>query len=167
MLSAYTLDRRGQAAVAGVKALPKHLAKELRDVSRDAMVPLLQREAARLSRDKVLSRIIGSARYAPYRDTPGVRFGGSRKVTGTGVPGRLLVRALEFGSDGRRYTDYLQRRKGGTTQVHRRASRQFMPDTNARGRAITPAAEAVSEEAVQLWQDTVEQLLVRAFDGEG
>lgn len=166
MLSTATASQRERAAIGAFSLLPKAVVKEIRDTTRDAVVPLFQREALRLSDNKVLDRIIGSARYAPYHGVPGVRFGGTRRVTSSGVQGKVLVRPLEFGSDGRRYEDYLQRRGDKEVSVLRRTTRQFMPDTGYRGHAINRAAEAISEDVVQLWVDLVETAVINAFEGK-
>ena len=165
MLSLYQASQRERAAVAALQQLPKEMRRELRDVGRDAITPLLVREASRLAHGTLLKRLVGTGRYRAYRDTPGVKFGGSRPITASGVPARVLARAVEFGSAGRRTATYQQKRGGRQVPVTRRTTRQFMPDTGARGRAISPAAEAINDEGVQLWLDKVEELLLRAFDG--
>lgn len=166
MLSTANATQRERAAIGAFQRLPKTLTEGIKQRTKDAAVPLLIREAARLSRNRVLTRIIAGGRYSPYRGVPGVKFGYMKRVTSTGTPGRVLVRPLEFGSDGRRYRDYLQNRDGTQVSVLRRTSRQFMPDTNYRGNAINRAAEAINDEVVQLWVDQVEEAAVAALDGE-
>jgi hypothetical protein len=41
-----------------------------------------------------------------------------------------------------------------------------MPDTAYNGRAIYPAADAIAEEAVQVWADLAEAALIAALDGK-
>jgi hypothetical protein len=107
-----------------------------------------------------------TARYAPYKGTPGVAFGGPRAVTSSGVPGKVLARALEYGSDGRRWRDYVETRNGRAVPVLRRTTRQFVPDASGLGgRWITPAAESVGPDVLAEWIETVESLSVSALNG--
>lgn len=166
MLSTLTASQRERAIIAAFRYVPADLRKGVREAARDAITPLMVREASRLSTDKLLSRVIGTGRYSEYRGTPGVKFGGSKRITSSGATAKQLARPLEFGSDGRRYRDYLQRRKGTQVSVLRRTTRQFMPDTGYRGRAINRAAEAINDDVVEVWADLAEAALLAAFDGK-
>lgn len=169
MLSlAYDATARVQAAYLALGALDKPLRAELRAYGKDYAVPLLMREARdRAAGRPVLLRVIGSGRYSEYRGVPGVAFGGKRPVARGVVPGRVLARGAEFGSEGKRTVTYAWRSpRGRAYELTRRTSVQFVPDTGYRGHAINPAAEAINDDVIAGWVDVVERLLVRAFDGE-
>jgi hypothetical protein len=165
-LSTYQASNRELAAVAAsVKVLGPELRKVLRERTRDDVVPLLMRAARVRARDKVAQRVVGTGRPNLYLGTPGVSFGGARRVAGTAT-GRQLARPVELGSDGRRWQDYLERRKGGTVSVLRRTTRQFMPNATDGGKVIYPAAVAVTDQVVAMWVGWVEDLSVAALSGE-
>jgi hypothetical protein len=157
---------REKAAIAALQRVPKELRTGLKEEGRE-YVPMLQDAARRRTSDKLLQRVIGTGRYSEYRGTPGVRFGGARRITSTGVQARVLARALEFGSDGRRYAQYPQQRGSREVWVLRRTSRQFMPDTDYVGRAIQPAAEAIGPEVVDRWVGVVEGVVIDALSAGG
>lgn len=163
-LSLYEASQRERAAVAYLSRLPRDLSAQIRDASRAQVVPMAVRAATARARTGVERTIAAGGRYSDYKGTPGVAFGGARKVTSTGVPGRTLVRPLEYGSDGRRWRDYLERRKGGTVSVLRRTTRQFTPATPD-GSFIAPAMESIAEDVLALWVGIVEDAAVRALDG--
>lgn len=165
-LSTYQASNRELAAVAAsVKVLGPELRKVLRERTRDDVVPLLMRAARGQARGKVAQRIVGTGRPSMYLGTPGVSFGGARKVAGTAT-GKQLARAVELGSDGRRWTDYLEHRNGRQVSVLRRTTRQFMPDATDGGKVIYPAAVAVTDDVLALWTRWVEDLSVAALSGE-
>jgi hypothetical protein len=163
----YEASARLKSAYLAVGVLDKPLRKRLKEYGRDEVVPMLMREArTRASGRPVLGRVVGSGRYSEYKGIPGVTFGGKRAVTSTGVPGRILARGAEFGSQGTRTARYRWHSPDGTPyELTRRTSVQFRPDTGYQGHAISPAAEAISDRVLTGWLELVEQLLVEAFDG--
>lgn len=159
---------RVRSAVALASTLDRELTKQLR---KDAagLAPEMRDAAARFAgRTPIPSaarRIAATGRYAPYKGTPGVAFGGARAVTGSGVPGRVLARALEYGSDGRRWSDYVENRGGRQVPVLRRTTRQFVPSSAPMGRWIMPSAEYVAPDVLADWTATVERLAVEMLNG--
>lgn len=165
-LSTFQASNRELAAVAAsVKVLGKEARTVLRERTRDDVVPMLIRAARGQARGKVAQRVVGTGRPSMYLGTPGVSFGGTRKVAGTAT-GRQLARPVELGSDGRRWRDYLERRNGGQVSVLRRTTRQFMPDATDGGKVIYPAAVKITDDVVDLWVRWVEDLSVAALSGE-
>jgi hypothetical protein len=154
--------------VALASTLDRDLTKQLRADALGIMPELRDaaaRFAGRTPNPAAARRIASTARYAPYKGTPGVAFGGARAVTGSGVPGRVLARALEFGSDGLRWSDYVETRRGRQVPVLRRSTRQFVPDAAPSGRWIYPSAEYVAPDVLADWTATVERLAVRMLNG--
>lgn len=162
---------RLRAAVAGVQALPKDLRIELRERTRDVAVPAMRRAAtahAARTGDPRATLLAQRATYSPYRDVPGIRFGGARAVTRDGIPGRVLARAIEYGSPGTRRVRLLVHSPKGTPyDVTKRTTVQWMPDRGAVGSFVGPAALDTGPEVLDAWIDTVEELTVRAFGGSG
>lgn len=163
----YRAAQRERAAAAYLSTVDKALRKAVTDASKEHILPWARSEAQRWASTPVQSRIAASARWSPYKGTPGVAFGGARAVTSTGVPGRVLARPLEFGSDGRRWRDYIERRRGGQVSVLRRTSRQFMPEAPEGGRFIGPAMEGITDDVLRLWVSVTEDTVLAAFDGMG
>lgn len=160
---------RLRAAVAAVGQLPAELRKELRAVTKDKAVPAMRAAAGRRAAatgDPRAARLAQRATYSPYRDVPGVRFGGSRPIDGTGTPARVVARALEYGSPGdRRVRLRVHSPKGTPYGVVRHTTRNWRPDRGPAGAFVTPAALDVGADVLELWIDTVEQLSVRAWGG--
>lgn len=155
-------SQRERAAVAAFGRLPKDLTKRVRADTAAAVVPLMRDAAMRSASTPLERRLAATARYSPYRGVPGVAFGGLRAVTSTGVPGRVLARPVEFGSDGTRRATYPNAAGTSTT---RRVTRQFMPDTLYAGRFVQPAAEQVADDVLGAWLDVVEDAAVDAWNG--
>lgn len=166
MLSINDAGRRERAAAAAVGALPKHLRDDVTKRTREYAVPLLRAEAARRAPAGTASRIASTGRLSMWRGIPGVAFGGRAAVTSDGTAGRSLVRGLELGSQGDRWFTFTRRNPGGggTHAVTRRNTRQFMPDTSAAGRFITPAAEAIADDVLDEWTALVEGALIDAMN---
>lgn len=166
-LSTYEASNRELAAVAAsMRVLDTELRKVLKERTRDDVVPLLVDAARRQTgAGKLGQRLAATGRVAMYMGTPGVRFGGARRIAGT-ARGTDIARAVEFGSDGRRWTDYLERRGSRQVSVLRRTTRQFMPDSNYAGKVVAPAAEQVTDQVVAMWVEWVEDLSVRALGGD-
>lgn len=165
VVSIYQAAQRERAAAAALSLAGKELVKRVQDTTRQQVVGWAREEALRYATTPVERKLAAGAAFSSYKGTPGVRFGGTKPVTSTGTPGRTLVRALEFGSDGRRWRDYLETRNGKQVSVLRRTTRQFMPDTGFRGRVFQPAMEAIADEVLYLWVRTVEDTYADAFGG--
>lgn len=165
-----TLERASQrerAAVAALQSVPRAMRSGLKELGRDELTPMLTREASSRS-SGLLARIAASGRPAELKGTPAVRFGGAKAVTSSGVSARVVVRGLEHGSTGRKWSTFQTHSPRGTAySVTRRSTRQFMPDVGAAGRAIGPAADAVTEPVIAKWLDLVESIVVDAFDAGG
>jgi hypothetical protein len=99
-----------------------------------------------------------------FRGTPGVSFGGTRPVTSSGVKGRTVARAAEFGSPGTRFVRVATTSPRGKAFVARkRTSRQWRPQTLG-GKFVTPAAEAISDDVIRQWVEQVERATIDALD---
>jgi hypothetical protein len=165
MLSIRDAGNRERAAAAAVGGLSKSLRKRVTDDTRTYAVPLIRREAAARADDPVSARIAATGRLSVWKGVPGVAFGGKASVTSSGVSGRELVRGLELGSYGDRWFTFARSTPtGGTTQVTRRNTRQFMPDVSASGRFITPAAEAIADDVLDRWTGLVEDAVIESMD---
>lgn len=165
VVSIYRAAQRERAAAAALSRAGKDLVKRVQDATKKHVVAWAREEAMRHARTPLDRKLAATAAYSAYKGTPGVRFGGMKPVTSTGTPGRTLVRALEFGSDGRRWRDYLETRNGRQVSVLRRTTRQFMPDTGHAGRVFTPAMDAITDDVLYLWVRTVEDTYGDAFGG--
>lgn len=165
MLSIKDASQRERAAAAAVGALPRTLLADLREQTRDYAVPAIRRAAAARADDPVSRTLAARGRLSMWRGIPGVAFGGTAPVTSTGVAGRTIVRGLELGSYGERWFTFRRRTpSGGTTDVTRRNTRQFMPDASASGRFITPAAESIADDVLSRWVELVESAAVAALN---
>lgn len=165
MLSIRDASNRERAAAAAVGRLPRTLLADVREETRDYVVPLMRREAAARADDPVSREIAARGRLSLWRGIPGVAFGGKQAATSSGVPAREIVRGLELGSYGERWFTFRRRTpSGGTTEVTRRNTRQFMPDASASGRFITPAAESIADDVVERWLDVVERKVIESLD---
>lgn len=160
---------RLRAAVAGVQALPKDMRRELRERTRDVAVPAMRRAAgdyaARMGDPRAVL-LAQRATYSPYRDVPGIRFGGAKAVTADGIPGRVLARAIEYGSPGTRRVRLLVHTPDGKPyEVVKRTTVQWRPDRGAVGAFVGPAALETAPDVMEAWLDAVEDLTMRAFGG--
>lgn len=160
---------RLRAAVAGVQALPKDLRKELRERTRDVAVPAMRRAAgnyaARMGDPRAVL-LAQRATYSPFRDVPGIRFGGARSVTDDGIAGRVLARAIEYGSPGTRRVRLLVHTPAGRPYtVTKRTTVQWRPDRGAEGAFVGPAALETGPLVMEEWLDVVDELVARAFGG--
>lgn len=165
VVSIYQAAQRERAAAAALSRAGKDLVKAVTTETKTHVVGWARDEAMRYASTPVERKLAASAAWSPYKGTPGVRFGGMRAVTSTGTPGRLLVRALEYGSDGRRWRDYLENRDGRQVSVLRRTTRQFMPDTGYAGRVFTPAMDSITDDVLHLWVRITEDTYSDAFGG--
>lgn len=163
MLSILQATQRERAAVAAFGSLPKNLQAAIRKDTAAAVLPWMRDAAGRAASTTLEHRLAATARYSAFRGVPGVAFGGARAVTSTGVPGRVLARPVEFGSDGTRTSTYPN---AAGTPTTRRVTRQFMPDTAYTGRFVQPAAEAVADDVTDLWVGLVEAAVVAAWNGD-
>jgi hypothetical protein len=158
-------SQRERAAVAAFQQLPATVQRDVNKATRDVVVPMAVQAAQREADTATMRTITSRARYTTLRGVPGVAFGGPQPVTSTGVPGRLLVRGLEFGSPGNRVrTIRTHSPKGTPYVVRRRVSRQFMPDHTEHPTAIYPAMESIADDVVDVWVGVLESAVVAAFD---
>lgn len=165
MLLVSMASQRERAAVAAFQQLDATVKRDVTKATRDLVLPMVTDAAEREARTGTERRIAATARYTAQRGVPGVAFGGTAPVTSTGVAGRVLVRGLEFGAKGNRVRTFTTTsRRGKRFTVRRRVSRQFMPQTPL-GSFIYPAMESVTDDVLNLWFITVEDAVVRAFDG--
>lgn len=162
----YRAAQRERAAAAALARAGRELVKAVTDETKAHVVPWAREEAMRHATTQLDRRLAATAKYSAYKGTPGVSFGGgSKPITSTGTPGKVLVRAVEFGSDGRRWRDYLETRNGRQVSVLRRTTRQFMPDAGHTGRVFTPAMEGITDDVLRLWVRITEQTYADAFGG--
>jgi hypothetical protein len=166
-LSIDRASQRERAVVAAVRLLPKETQRDLRDASRQRIVPMAIKAASAHAETATMREILSRGRYSEFRGTPGVAFGGARPVTSSGVPGRVLVRGLEYGAAGRKESIYRRRvPSGGTVLTARHTTRQFMPDRSSNPTAVYPAVQAITDDVLQVWIELVEGAVLSAF-GEG
>lgn len=167
MLSIDQASNRERAAAGAIRLLSKTLLKDLNQAAKDRIVPLAIDAATARASNPVMRGIVAKGRYSVWRGIPGVAFGGNTSATRTGVPGKVLVRGLEYGAQGR--TEAIFQRKtptGKTITTARHTTRQFMPDRTSNPTTVTPAMEAIADEALTIWVELVEAAVIQAF-GEG
>lgn len=168
MLSIDTASQRERAAVAAFGLLSRDLQRQVRDETRAKVVPMAVRAATQAADTPTMRRITATGRLSVYRGVPGVAFGGTRPATSSGVPGRVLVRGLEYGGKGRYEKTYTSSsRRGRTYVLRRRTTRQFLPDRSGRPTAIYPAMESITDDVLELWVQLVEVATIKAFNGGG
>lgn len=164
MLSIDQASQRERAAAGAIRLLSKTLLKDLNAAAREQIVPLAVRAAQAHASDSTMRGIVSRGRYSVWRGIPGVAFGGTQAATTTGVPGRVLVRGLEYGAAGRSESIFRRRTpSGSTTLVARRTTRQFMPDRSNSPTTVTPAMESIADEALGIWVQLVEDAVIKAF----
>lgn len=165
MLSLYNAGAPERAAAAAVQLLPAKVARELaRNVADDA-IPALIASATGYARTPVARRIAAMAKSSPFKGTPGVKFGGMGTVTSNGATARSLVRGEEFGSPGNKWSWFTGHSPRGVGfAVHRRTTRQFMPD-HSTGSFVYPAAMEIAPGVVDAWTNLVETATIDALNG--
>lgn len=165
MLSLGDASNRERAAAAAVQHLPREVVRAIAKTSGETAVRLIEREVLRRAGSDVRRRRVaasGTVRF--YRGTPGVAFGGSTKATTDGTKGRVLARALEFGSPGTRKVTLLWHSPKGTPfETTRHTTRGWRPEA-AGGHFVTPAAEAIADQVIEEWVADVEQATIDALD---
>ena len=163
MLSLYDASQRERAAVAAFAHLERDLQNTLRKAARAKVLPGARDAVVQHATNPTLRKIAARATLSVSRGVPSLTFGGRAAATSKGTPGRFLVQGLEFGSYGRRYQTYDQKRPTGTVRVKRRTTRQFMP-ARTEGAAILPAIEDVADDVIAWWTDAVEEAVVSVLD---
>jgi hypothetical protein len=167
VLSIDDASQRERAAAAAFGRLSRDLKRTITDRTRREVVPMAVAAATRHADTPVMRTIAASGRLSMWRGIPGVAFGGTRSVTSTGVPGRVLVRGLEYGAAGQWERLYDRRTPSGRTiRTARRTTRQFMPDRSANPSTVTPAMLDIADDVIAVWVEHVEDAVVAAFNGE-
>lgn len=167
MLSIDDASQRERAAAAAFGQLSRDLRRSITDLTRKQVVPLAIAAATRHADTPVMRTIAASGRLSMWRGIPGVAFGGTRSVTSSGVPGRVLVRGLEYGARGQWERLYDRRTPSGRTiRAIRRTTRQFMPDRSASPSTVTPAMLDIADDVLEIWVEHVEDAVVAAMNGE-
>lgn len=160
-----TGSRELQAAVLAMKAADRDLRREINRATRETMNPVWRQAIADnlAGRDHVTSRVIDNGVRIAAGNPPAAKAAQSKR--GLGRQKRLIPAEhwawFEFGTGNpQKYSRYLRRnrKRGGTHQVNRRASRG-LPRFTKRGRVAHPAFAHVAPRMVSLWA----QLIVKKY----
>jgi hypothetical protein len=165
VLSIRDAGARERAAAAALAGLSRTLQRDVNLASREKITPDVIAAARQLAPNGTSRAVAATGTYAATRGTPGVKFGGSRAVTRSGVPGRVLARPLEYGATGAKRTTFQAHSPRGRlyTVRDKRTTRQFAPRRDG-GKFVAPAALREAPKAVVTWTEIVEEAIIAALD---
>ncbi len=158
-------SRQIQATIRATKNVPRELRKQIRQHTRQMVVPEWQKAVAEHATTRLESRVLGSTARALVSDQnvtlKAAHIG--RSLSGGLKPSELWW-AVEFGANRDQRRGYTGRRGNTTFQVRdRRTTRQLRP-RNRRGYVVYPAAANIIPRIAALWVQTVARTIHEAFE---